>query len=86
MIVYGCAFDFFNTRVSICRAGCGTQWLAPARRAVYDQVNGVGGVDWPFLSGMAVDYFSIDGVKDWQTICWSCRLRSWHWPLFCIVL
>ena len=22
----------------------------------------------PILSGMAVDYFSVDGVKDWHTI------------------
>lgn len=31
-------------------------------------VNGVGAWVGSILSGMAVDYFSVDGVKDWQTI------------------
>lgn len=31
-------------------------------------VNGVGAWIGSILSGIAVDYFSIDGVKDWQTI------------------
>lgn len=31
-------------------------------------VNGVGAWVGSILSGMAVDYFSIDGVKNWQTI------------------
>lgn len=31
-------------------------------------VNGVGAWVGSILSGMAVDYFSVDGVKDWHTI------------------
>ena len=31
-------------------------------------VNGVGAYVGAILSGMAVDYFSVEGVKDWQTI------------------
>lgn len=31
-------------------------------------VNGVGAWIGSLLSGMAVDYFTVDGVKDWQTI------------------
>ena len=31
-------------------------------------VNGIGAWVGSVLSGMAVDYFSIDGVKEWQTI------------------
>ena len=31
-------------------------------------VNGIGAYFGAVLSGAAVDYFSVDGVKDWQTI------------------
>lgn len=47
--------------------------LIPAIRAsaqglFMTMVNGVGAWVGSILSGMAVDYFSVDGVKDWQTI------------------
>lgn len=66
MIVYGCVFDFFNilglvfveqeVDLSICVSVQGLFMI---------MVNGVGVWIGFFLSGMVVDYFFIDGVKDW---------------------
>lgn len=41
---------------------------ASAQGLFMTMVNGVGAYVGSILSGMAVDYFSVDGVKDWQTI------------------
>ncbi|OMP37090.1 hypothetical protein BMR86_25790, partial [Stenotrophomonas sp. KAs 5-3] len=41
---------------------------ASAQGLFMTMVNGVGAWVGSILSGMAVDYFSVDGVKDWQTI------------------
>ncbi|MFZ3619951.1 nucleoside permease [Leclercia barmai] len=69
MIVYGCAFDFFNISGSVFVE----QEVSPTIRAsaqglFMTMVNGVGAWVGSILSGMAVDYFSVEGVKDWQTI------------------
>ncbi len=44
-------------------------------------VNGIGAWVGSILSGMAVDYFSVDGVKDWQTIWLVFALTRWSWRL-----
>lgn len=66
MIVYGCVFDFFNifglvfveqeVDFSICVSVQGFFMI---------MVNGVGVWVGLILSGMVVDYFLVDGVKDW---------------------
>lgn len=69
MIVYGCAFDFFNISGSVFveqEVDAGIR--ASAQGLFMTMVNGVGAWVGSILSGMAVDYFSVDGVKDWQTI------------------
>ncbi|BBR59862.1 MULTISPECIES: nucleoside permease [Enterobacteriaceae] len=69
MIVYGCAFDFFNISGSVfVEQEVGAHIRASAQGLFMTMVNGVGAWVGSLLSGMAVDYFSVDGVKDWQTI------------------
>ena len=59
MIVYGCAFDFFNISGSVfVEQEVSADIRASAQGLFFGSV----------LSGVAVDYFSVDGVKDWQTI------------------
>ena len=69
MIVYGCAFDFFNISGSVfVEQEVSSNIRASAQGLFMTMVNGVGAWVGSILSGMAVDYFSVDGVKDWQTI------------------
>lgn len=69
MIVYGCAFDFFNFSGSVfVEQEVDARIRASAQGLFMTMVNGVGAWVGSILSGMAVDYFSVDGVKDWQTI------------------
>lgn len=69
MVVYGCAFDFFNISGSIfIEKTVDTRMRASAQGLFMTMVNGVGAYFGAILSGLVVDYFSIDGVKDWQTI------------------
>lgn len=69
MIVYGCAFDFFNISGSVfVEQEVSADIRASAQGLFMTMVNGVGAYVGAILSGMAVDYFSVEGVKDWQTI------------------
>lgn len=69
MIVYGCAFDFFNISGSVfVEQEVSSDIRASAQGLFMTTVNGIGAYFGSVLSGMAVDYFSVDGVKDWQTI------------------
>ena len=69
MIVYGCAFDFFNISGSVfVEQEVSSTIRASAQGLFMTMVNGVGAWVGSILSGMAVDYFSVEGVKDWQTI------------------
>jgi NHS family xanthosine MFS transporter len=69
MIVYGCAFDFFNISGSVfVEQEVNASIRASAQGLFMTMVNGVGAWVGSILSGMAVDYFSVDGVKQWQTI------------------
>ncbi len=69
MIVYGVAFDFFNISGSVfVEQEVDASIRASAQGLFMTMVNGVGAWVGSILSGMAVDYFSVDGVKDWQTI------------------
>ncbi|HGA2725587.1 TPA: nucleoside permease [Enterobacter hormaechei] len=69
MIVYGCAFDFFNISGSVfVEQEVSPDIRASAQGLFMTTVNGIGAYFGSILSGMAVDYFSVDGVKDWQTI------------------
>jgi len=69
MIVYGCAFDFFNISGAIfVEKEVDSSIRASAQGLFMTMVNGVGAYVGSILSGKVVDYFTVDGVKDWKTI------------------
>lgn len=69
MIVYGCAFDFFNISGSVfVEQEVSSDIRASAQGLFMTMVNGVGAYVGAILSGMVVDFFVVDGVKDWNTI------------------
>jgi NHS family xanthosine MFS transporter len=69
MIVYGCAFDFFNISGAIfVEKETDHSLRASAQGLFMTMVNGVGAYVGAIVSGEVVDYFTVDGVKDWQSI------------------
>ncbi|HCR3203785.1 TPA: nucleoside permease [Morganella morganii subsp. morganii] len=69
MIVYGCAFDFFNVSGSIfIEKTVSSKIRASAQGLFMMMVNGVGAYAGAIVSGKVVDMFTVDGVKDWQSI------------------
>lgn len=69
MIVYGCAFDFFNISGSLFIE----QEVNPAIRAsaqglFMTMVNGFGLYFGIIISGFIVDAFTVHGIKNWQAI------------------
>jgi NHS family xanthosine MFS transporter len=68
-------------RLGICRAGGDADIRASAQGLFMTTVNGIGAYVGSVLSGMAVDYFSVDGVKDWQTIwlVFAAYALAWRW-------
>lgn len=72
MIVYGCAFDFFNISGSIyVEQSVPAQMRNSAQGLFMSLVNGVGGILSGYGSGLVVSYFTNDGVRDWTSI-WFC--------------
>lgn len=69
MIVYGCAFDFFNISGSIfIEKEVSSTIRASAQGLFMTMVNGFGAYMGSILSGMVVDMFTYNDIKDWQTI------------------
>lgn len=69
MIVYGMAFDFFNISGSVfVEKEVEPRIRASAQGLFMTMVNGVGAYFGAIFSGYIVDYFTYDGVRDWNTI------------------
>ncbi|MFJ6208596.1 MFS transporter [Lysinibacillus sp. NPDC092081] len=69
MIVYGCTFDFFNISGAIfVEKEVDPRIHASAQGLFSTMVNGVGAYAGAIISGKVVDYFTVDGVRDWQNI------------------
>ncbi|OKP77647.1 nucleoside permease [Paenibacillus helianthi] len=69
MIVYGCAFDFFNVSGAIfVEKEVNPRMRASAQGLFLAMVDGIGAYVGAILSGKVVDYFTVAGVKDWQNI------------------
>jgi MFS transporter, NHS family, xanthosine permease len=69
MFVYGAAFDFFNISGSMfVEKEVDSRMRGSAQGLFMTMVNGVGTYLGAVISGVIVDYFTVDGVKDWQTI------------------
>ncbi|MGE6541239.1 nucleoside permease [Bacillus luti] len=69
MIVYGCAFDFFNISGAIyVEKEVDSRIRGSAQGLFMTMVNGLGAYVGAIASGKIVDYFTVNGVKDWQSI------------------
>lgn len=69
MIIYGMAFDFFNISGSLfVEKEADPKIRASAQGLFMVMTNGVGAYLGGALSGIVVDYFTVNGVRDWQSI------------------
>lgn len=69
MIVYGCAFDFFNISGSIFIEKEVSAHIRSSAQGLFMMiVNGVGAYFGAIISGKIIDIFTYNGIKDWQTI------------------
>lgn len=72
MIIYGMAFDFFNISGSLfVEKEADIKIRASAQGLFMLMTNGIGAYLGGTISGWVVDYFTVDGVKDWQNIWFS---------------
>ncbi len=72
MIVYGMAFDFFNISGSLfVEREADVKIRASAQGLFMLMTNGLGAVLGSLASGRVVDYFTENGVRDWQSIWFS---------------
>jgi len=72
MIIYGMAFDFFNISGSLfVEKEADRKIRASAQGLFMVMTNGVGAYLGGRISGMVVDYFTTNDVKDWQSIWFS---------------
>lgn len=70
MIVYGCAFDFFNISGSLyVEMEADVKIRASAQGLFMMMTNGVGGFMGSFGAGAVIEHFTVKGVTDWPT-CW----------------
>ena len=69
MIVYGMAFDFFNISGSLfVEKEVPSSYRASAQGIFMLATNGVGATLGGYGSGLVVDLFTKDGIRDWPTI------------------
>lgn len=72
MIVYGMAFDFFNISGSLfVEREADIRIRASAQGLFMLMTNGIGAFLGNYISGLVVDHFTVNGVKDWQSIWFS---------------
>ncbi len=72
MIIYGMAFDFFNISGSLfVDREAESDIRASAQGLFMIMTNGLGAFVGGMGSGWVVDYFTADGVKDWQSIWYT---------------
>ena len=69
MIIYGMAFDFFNISGSLfVEKEADIKIRASAQGLFMLMTNGIGAFLGNFISGRVIDYYTINGVKDWRSI------------------
>jgi NHS family xanthosine MFS transporter len=69
MIVYGMAFDFFNISGSLfVEREADIKIRASAQGLFMLMTNGFGAWIGTYISGRVVDYFTINGIRDWHNI------------------
>jgi NHS family xanthosine MFS transporter len=69
MIIYGMAFDFFNISGSLfVKNEADDSIIASAQGLFMLMTNGIGAFVGGMMSGVVVDYFTENGIRDWQSI------------------
>ena len=69
MFIYGMAFDFFNISGSLfVEREADIKIRASAQGLFMVMTNGIGAFLGTMISGQIVDHFTVNGVKDWQSI------------------
>ena len=69
MIIYGMAFDFFNISGSLfVEKESPLGMRASAQGLFMFMTNGLGAMIGGYCSGLVVDYFTVDNVRNWQNI------------------
>jgi len=69
MIVYGMAFDFFNISGSLfVEKEVQPNIRASAQGLFMFMTNGLGAMIGGYCSGLVADYFTVDGISNWQDI------------------
>lgn len=69
MIIYGMAFDFFNISGSLfVEKEADIKIRASAQGLFMLMTNGIGAFLGNYISGRVIDYYTLDGVKNWQHI------------------
>lgn len=69
MVIYGMAFDFFNISGSLyVEQQSPSKYRASAQGLFMFMTNGLGAIIGGYFSGIIVDYFTINGIRDWQSI------------------
>lgn len=77
MLIYGMAFDFFNISGSLFverESDPGVR--ASAQGLFMIMCNGIGALIGGLASGWVVDYFTADGLRDWQSIWFTFALYA----------
>lgn len=69
MIVYGMAFDFFNISGSLFVDKESPMNIRASAQGLFMlMTNGIGALSGGILAGWVVDYFTVDGIRNWQNI------------------
>lgn len=69
MIIYGMAFDFFNISGSLFVKQEADRSIAASAQGLFMlMTNGIGAFLGSVLSGIIVDHFTRDGIREWQSI------------------
>ena len=69
MIIYGMAFDFFNISGSLfVEAEAEPKIRASAQGLFMIMTNGLGAMIGAYGSGVIIQYYTLNGVRNWQTI------------------
>lgn len=72
MVIYGMAFDFFNISGSLfVEREADKSITASAQGLFMLMTNGIGAFLGGVISGWVVDYFTTDGIRNWQYIWFS---------------
>ena len=77
MIIYGMAFDFFNISGSLfVEKEADVKIRASAQGLFMLMTNGIGAYLGGTISGWVVDYYTFNGVKNWQSIWFAFALYA----------